>query len=458
LKYFITFLFKRISLIPIAVFCAGHLSAGIQPPFVPGKVIDPVACAGDPTQSYALYIPKRGNGSPLPVVYFFDSHGVGALPLNRYKMLADAYGFILVGSNNSKNGNDWGTAEKIWGQLFDDTRRRLKIDAARIYTCGFSGGAKVASYVAIQHPVVKGVIANGAGLPDGVSASDLGFSFTAIAGEGDMNMTDLLGLNDELDKTRTRHRIILFDGKHEWAPVTVMSMAFAGEQFDAMLQSLIPRNGAFIAQYIADSKRRVEADQQSRRLIRAWRECQLTVSLLDGLTSEVSWFRERDAGLARDQEFRRQQEEETHLLSVEQQTKTEYMGHFQDGMPYWSKTIGDLEARAGTKTVASGMYQRLLAWLSLAFYSLSNRAIGSGQNAEARHFVDLYKLADPGNSEAWYFSAILHARDGDATGAQADLLKAVSDGFGDKARMMGQPEFQRLGGKMDLRGIEAKMH
>jgi hypothetical protein len=420
-------------------------------------VIDPVVCAGDPTQSYALYIPKRGNGSPLPVVYFFDSHGVGALPLNKYRMLADTYGFILVGSNNSKNGNDWGVTEKIWGQLFEDTRSRLKINAGRIYTCGFSGGAKVASYVAIQHTVVKGVIANGAGLPDGVTASDLGFSFTAIAGEGDMNMTDLLALNDELDKTRTRHRIILFDGKHEWAPVTVMNMAFAGLQFDAMSQSLIPRDGTFIAEYVTDSKRRVGVGQQSHRLIRVWRECQLTVSFLNGLTTDVAWFRDKAAVLGRDPEFRRQQNEEAHFLSIEQQTKSEYMEHFQAGMPYWSKTIGDLEARGGTKTVESGMYQRLLAWLSLAFYSLSNRAIGEGQNAEARHFVDLYEMADPGNSEAWYFSAILRARDGDATGAQTDLLKAVANGFRDKDRLAQQQEFQKLAGKLDLSGIKSRM-
>ena len=126
-------------------------------------------------------------------------------------------------------------------------------------------------------------------------------------------------------------------------------------------------------------------------------------------------------------------------------------------MPYWSKTVGDLEVKAGARTVASGMYQRLLAWLSLAFYSLSNRSLEAGQNAEARHFVDLYKLADPTNSEAWYFSAVLHARDGDAPGARADLLKAVAVGFRDKERMTAQPEFQRLGDKLDLPGIESRM-
>lgn len=107
-----------------------------------GQVVDRVICAADGSQSYALYIPVRGDQQPLPIVYFFDSHGVGSLPLRKYKALADTYGFILVGSNNSKNGNDWATTETIWDRLFSDTHRRLKIDEQRIYTAGFSGGRK----------------------------------------------------------------------------------------------------------------------------------------------------------------------------------------------------------------------------------------------------------------------------------------------------------------------------
>src|SRR5882672_10577374 len=85
-----------------------------------GKIIDSVICKADHTQSYALYIPAKGNGFALPVIYFFDPHGSGAFPLGKYKSLADKYGFIIIGSNNSKNGNDWTTTESIWVHLWDD--------------------------------------------------------------------------------------------------------------------------------------------------------------------------------------------------------------------------------------------------------------------------------------------------------------------------------------------------
>ncbi|HXB07336.1 MAG TPA: hypothetical protein VNW04_09475, partial [Puia sp.] len=99
-----------------------------------------LSASGQPSAGYALYIPARGNPKAMPVVFFFDPHGDGTLPLNKYKTLAEAYGFILVGSNLSKNGNDWPTTENIWNKLYGDVRQRLKIDDRRLYTCGFSGG------------------------------------------------------------------------------------------------------------------------------------------------------------------------------------------------------------------------------------------------------------------------------------------------------------------------------
>jgi len=438
--------------------CIGVTHCAAAGPITPGKIIDTVYCEADPSQSYALYIPLKGDREPLPVVYFFDSHGAGALPLRKYKALADAYGFIFIGSNNSKNGNDWGTSETIWRRLSEDTRRRLKINGARIYTIGFSGGAKVASYVAIQHSEVKGVVANGAGLPDGVSAGDFAFSFTAVAGEGDMNRTDLVELDGALDRTRTRHRMLLFDGKHEWAPENTMRTAFTGWQLDAMVARLIPRDEVFINTWIGKSKERVETNSRENRLIRARQECRLSMQLLDGL-ADAGWFKQKAASLEANAEYRKQQQQEEGLLVTEQNTKAEYMQHFQQGdIAYWSKTIDGLRVKAGAKTAETGMYQRLLAYLSLAFYSISNQMINAGENGAARHFTGLYKMADPTNSEAWYFSAILDVREGNGRAAENDLLTAVSYGFNDKRRLRQQPEFNHSSPGIDLAGIERKMH
>ena len=135
------------------------------------------------------------------------------------------------------------------------------------------------------------------------------------------------------------------------------------------------------------------------------------------------------------------------------------MQHFQqDDGHYWATTIHDLQGKAAGYTGAGQMYQRLLAYLSLAFYSISNQLINRNDNTTAMHFVELYKMADPTNSEAWYFSAILNARDHQAQAAVNDLVKAAGCGFRDKSRMMQQPEFKGLLTPQNFSQIENRMH
>jgi dienelactone hydrolase len=448
---FITVILGLCTCLPVKMAFAGG-------PFEPGKITDPITCRTAPGQSYAVYIPASGNKDPMPVIYFFDPHANGSLPLKKYKLLADAYGFILIGSNSSKNGNDWTTTEDIWRHLSDDAQQRLRINGRRVYTCGFSGGAKVAGYVALRHPGIKGVIAGGAGLPDGTPAGDFPFSFTAIAGEGDMNMTDLVAISSDLDKSRTLHRIIFFDGRHEWAPESTMSIAFAGLQLDAMQQGLVPKDAAFVNRYVAKSKARLDGYLKSGQLIKAMQECSLSVNLLDGVSpAEAGWFKQQAAALGGNPLYRQQRQVRESLLVREQNTKAEYMQHFQQGdRNYWLATIKDLQTKAGTHSVESPMYQRLLAYLSLAFYSISNQLINARQDNDARHFTELYKMADPTNSEAWYFSAILDVREGNGHAAESDLLKAVEYGFRDKDRLRRQVEFQRPG-LVNLATVESRI-
>src|SRR3954464_3138449 len=74
------------------------ITTAVKDSFETGKLINNVICKTDASQSYALYIPSLLK--VLSVIYFFDPHADGSLPLKNYKSLADKYGFILIGSNN----------------------------------------------------------------------------------------------------------------------------------------------------------------------------------------------------------------------------------------------------------------------------------------------------------------------------------------------------------------------
>jgi hypothetical protein len=268
-------------------------------------------------------------------------------------------------------------------------------------------------------------------LPDGVPAGNYSFSFTAMAGEGDMNMTELVAINAAFDNTATRHRIMLFPGKHEWAPVGIMNKALAGFLFDAMYHKLIPVDEKLINSYITAGKKLVNESAP----LKAVEQCTFVINTLKGVT-DVSWFEKKKAEITGSEVYKQQLQARQQLLQTEQQKKALYMRQFEEGdLNYWMKTINELNIKAKAATAEGAMHQRLLAYLSLAFYSISNQQVRSNHNDVAQHFVNLYKLADPANSEAWYFSAILHARRNEKDLAEKDLQKAESLGFTDTVRL-----------------------
>lgn len=424
--------------------------------FAQAKIIN-VVCKTNASYSYALYIPAHTNET-LPVIYFFDPHADGELPLTKYKSLADKYGFIFIGSNNSKNGTDWQTTENIWQAISNDTQQRLAINTNRIYTCGFSGGAKVASYIAINHNQVKGVIANGAGLPDNTQPFNYNFSFTAITGEGDMNMTDLEAINNAFDKTLTKHSIIYFGGKHEWAPESTMNTALQGLQLNAMRTAIIPKNDSLISVFVAQNKKSIEDAIAKNQLINASRLCKTAISFLQDISPRIEWFKTQQTNLQNNVSYQKQLQVQQELFVTEQNMKQHFSQQFeQANANYWFATIEDLQSKANFRSDEGAMYQRLLAYLSLAFYSITNQLLNNNQNIDAQYFDELYKMADAANTEAWYFSAIIKARNNDAKGTENDLQKAVSLGFNDISRMESQHEFVKLSNQINFTAIESNI-
>lgn len=380
------------------------------------------------------------------------------MPLIKYKALAEKFRFIFVGSNNSRNGQELQEDDQIWQKLWNDTRRRIPLDPSRVYVCGFSGGAKVASYLGLAHPEISGVIADGAGLSQLDAGANFGFSFTAITGLGDMNMTDLFSISLALDKTSTRHRLIIFDGPHQWAPVNSMEIALEGLEFDAVARKIIPEDSEMVEQFVHSETQRVEGFINQGNLVRAEEECQLSIQMLQGIDGKASYFLAKEGSIEKNPQYQKQLQKQQQLVSTEEKIKNIFNQQFQAGdQAYWNKTISLVQQRAQAKTAEGEMYQRLQAYLSLAFYTISNQMIAGQRNLDARYFVDLYKKDDPTNSEAWYLSAILNARNHQPKAARQDLIMAVKTGFNDKKRLESQPEFQNMEPQLGIPGLEQKM-
>ncbi len=130
-----------------------------------GQAVWTIEVRGHPGQSYALFAPSnyRADGA-WPIVYFLDPGARGSVPVERFAAAAEKAGFLLAGSNNSRNGPIAPSREAI-GLMVADTHERYAIDDTRIYAGGLSGGARLAlSWALGQNGRIAGVIACSAGL------------------------------------------------------------------------------------------------------------------------------------------------------------------------------------------------------------------------------------------------------------------------------------------------------
>jgi predicted esterase len=271
-----------------------------------GSVIERVDCAGVPGQSYALYLPSTyARSRAWPILYAFDPGGQGSRPVKLAAAAAERFGWIVAGSNNSRNG-PMPEIQAAVSALLTDTEARFPIDSRRVYATGFSGGARVATGLAMGcRGCVAGVFAQGAGLPAGLtSARGLDFPWFAAAGERDMNYAELFLLEQELLKGGARQRFRVFAGSHEWAPTAVWEEALGWFELLAMNDGRKPRDAAFAASAFRQSSERAAAFRERGELLDERRELEFVVRDFEG-AADTAAARSRLKELAASPDYRK---------------------------------------------------------------------------------------------------------------------------------------------------------
>ncbi|MEZ5067122.1 MAG: hypothetical protein R2847_00835 [Bacteroidia bacterium] len=106
----------------------------------------------NPAISFSIYTPKNFSEShSLPVIYFFDPHADGKLPLEKYRSLADEMNLFLVGCNSSQNGMSMEESGVAASAMITDCSKRMLINTAITNSCRFFGrqqGSLCNSYAA----------------------------------------------------------------------------------------------------------------------------------------------------------------------------------------------------------------------------------------------------------------------------------------------------------------------
>lgn len=272
----------------------------------PGRIVDDVKCAADPSQSYALYLPSNySTARSWPVIFAFSPMAKGRVPVERFQQAAEKYGYIVAGSNNSRNG-DWQASQAAIRSMPTDVTTRFSVDLKRAYTAGFSGGARVAMHVALSSGKIAGVIACSAGFPDAQPRKSAPFPIFGTAGTEDFNYLEMR----RLDRTLTTpHRVPIFDGSHDWLPAALAGEAIEWFEIQAMKSGLRPRDESLLDRIFA--ARVAEASSQPAEL-------QSLVADFDGLR-DVSAFAGQAAQWERQKERKAAIKKERSLEQREEQ-------------------------------------------------------------------------------------------------------------------------------------------
>src|ERR1051325_7729205 len=183
-----------------------------------GKVTERVVCRENQQQSYALYVPSAYTPErQWPIVYCLDPGARGRVPVERFAAAAEKYGYLVAGSNNSRNGPYTVIIEAIQAMVVD-THMRLAINDKRLYALGHSGGAN-ASLLWARGGRLAGVVASAATEKPG-NLPLKGFRLFASTGIDDFAFYNVHALSTELAKRGIENRYREFDGGHEWLPAS----------------------------------------------------------------------------------------------------------------------------------------------------------------------------------------------------------------------------------------------
>lgn len=403
-----------------------------------GHVLEKVACTANTDQTYALYIPTSFDpAKKIPVLFCFDPGARGQVPVERFQAAAEKFGWLVAGSNNSRNG-PWEANAVAINAMFTDINSHLPIDGKRIYVAGLSGGARVACQVALAG-LARGVIACSAGFPSSEIPSKLSFSFFGTAGATDFNYAELRRVDRELEERKAVHRVVFFAGGHEWLPAELTFEALSWLELQAMRSGAREKDAAWIqAQF--EARRAAVPAPPGRENFRALKAL---AADFKGLVDTAA-LEKQVATLATSREIRDAQKAERASERKEQSWQEELISAVSDGMSTSvKKKIAELRAKADAPedSAEKSSAARVLQGVSASCREGAREAMREQEYVAAAGYLELAAAIHPERPQSWFELARARGYLREKKAVVAALQQAVSAGFKDAERARTEKAF-----------------
>jgi hypothetical protein len=409
-----------------------------------GTIVERVATAADASQTYALYLPSSYTPArKWPILYCFDPGARGKVAVEHFRAAAETYGYVVVGSNNSRNGI---AVRDIVNALWLDTHTRFAIDDRRVYVAGFSGGARVASALAIGTAgQVAGVIGCGAGYPsDAVPTKGTPFAFFGTAGVDDFNLPEMRHLADALAAAGIAHRVEVWDGPHEWAPAELCTIGVEWMELRAMRGGTREKDPALLDAWARRDEERARAREAKGAVVDAVAAYAALAADFEGLR-DTSAYAAAAARLRESKAYKDAVKAERDDETKQRQATGEIVANLRqlddaENRPLALQNIHRLVAALrkkleGGDTRDAHVARRSLNESMVAAFQTSSAQSDKKDYARAAATLSVADEIRPNSPGLLYNLACLNALAGDRKRAIDALRRAVASGYADVAAL-----------------------
>ena len=406
-----------------------------------GTIVDSLRVDNTPKETYALYLPTGYDPAvPAPIVFIFDPAARGRHAVEFFIPAAERYGYILVCSNQTRNG-PYDRNFEIANRLFTQVFSRFQIDPKRVYTAGFSGGARLASSIALLTRQVQGVVACGAGMASSpayfqVSEPD-NFSYAGIVGNVDMNYREMVNTRNWLNRLKVSNECFEFAGDHQWPPPEELVLAFDWLQMEAFRKGLIPADTQQVQAIFEKYVRRARDLEATGELLRAFDQYSRVLRTFGpyvGLDSIAS----RKQQLAETKPYKKarkaweasQAQEDTLVSRYSSRMYRDIALHNSQVRAWWEREISKLEGqRAKADPERRQMLERVLNNIWAMAHSRATDDAMTPTLPEKAFCLDLCIRTKPSVPLAYFLQMQNYLKGNDPDAALDYLEKLLGSGF-----------------------------
>lgn len=422
-----------------------------------GRVVENVVVQSHPDQSYAVFLPSDYTPERRwPTVFCLDPRARGKTAIERFVKAANEFGYIVLCSNNSRNGLDGRTISQIFSDFWEDAHARFSIDEKRTYAAGFSGGSRLAATFASRcRGCLAGVVGCGAGFPGDIRPdTKTSFVYFGVAGVDDFNYREMWELEKNFSDLKLPNLFETFMGGHEWPPEESIKRALAWLKLQAIKTGLTKGDSQFIDEQFSARMKLADEFLKAERRGDSYKAYTSIERDFQGLR-DTTLASEKSQQLKKSPELRKEEKIEEQLFRRQLQEAGEIRASWlkspnpdEATVPRHDAIIRLVDWRKKKEMVNDSadrrLARRIISHLLVEAFETAQSSLRGGDYNAALANLQLAHEADPKSPNLVYEIARVYALKRQKKSALQSLEEAVALGFKDLARLKAEEAFAVL--------------